>query len=118
MASTSGVIAAVQAAPVFLNLEASIDKACGLIEEAAIDGAQLVVFPEAFLPAYPVWVWFIPSGHTHPLRELYTVLHANSVTIPGPWMKPISDVAADLGVTVAIGVNERNSEASNASTPS
>ena len=105
-------IAAVQASSVFLDLEASLDKACGLIREAAGEGARLVVLPEAFLPGYPMWVWFIPGGHTHPLRELYTELHAHSVSIPGPATEVLGSVAAECDITVAIGVNERNSEAS------
>ncbi len=105
-------IAAVQATSVFLDLEASVEKACRLIRQAAGEGARLVVFPEAFLPGYPVWVWFMPGGHTHPLRELYSELHANSVSIPGPTTEVLGAVAAECGVALAIGVNERNSESS------
>jgi aliphatic nitrilase len=105
-------IAAVQAAPVFLDLNATIDKVCALIEEAARQGATLVVFPEAFVPAYPLWVWFIPPGKTHPLRALYSELHRNSVSIPGPEASRLAEVAGDHGVTVAIGVNERSVESS------
>ena len=105
-------IAAVQAAPVFLDLDATIEKACGLIAEAAAGGAKLVAFPEAFIPGYPLWVWFIPPGKTHPLRALYSRLHANSVSIPGPAVRRLAEAAGDLAVTVAIGVNERNSEGS------
>ena len=110
--SGSFKIAAIQAASVFLDLDASVTKACRLIEEAAKGGARIAVFPEAFLPGYPVWAWFIPPGHTHPLRKLYTALHQNSVAIPGPATKRLGEVAADCGITVAMGVNERNSEAS------
>jgi nitrilase len=110
--SDSYKIAAVQAAPVYLDLDATIDKACGLIEEAASNGATLIAFPEAFVPGYPVWVWFIPAGKTHPLRALYARLHAASVTIPSPEIGRLAEVAGDCGVTVAMGVNERNSEAS------
>ena len=106
-------LAAVQAAPVFLDLDASLAKACRLIEEAAAAGASLVAFPEAFLPGYPVWVWFIPPGHTHPLREVYAELHANAVSIPGPAVDRLAEAAGDCGVAVAMGLNERNSEASN-----
>ena len=67
-------IAAVQASSVFLDRDATIEKACGLIEEAARAGATLAVFPEAFVPGYPVWVWFIPPGQTHVLRALYAEL--------------------------------------------
>ena len=105
-------IAAVQAASVFLDLNASIEKACRLIKQAASEGAELIVFPEAFLPGYPLWVWFIPPGKTYPLRALYTKLHANSISIPGPEMNRLAQAAGEHGVTVAIGVNEKNSEAS------
>jgi nitrilase len=110
--SASFRVAAIQAAPVFLDLEETLQKAGNLIEEAAKGGAQLAVFPEAFLPGYPVWVWFIPPGHTHPLRELYARLHANSISIPGPATRRLGEVTGDCGITVAIGVNERNTEAS------
>ncbi len=50
-------VAAIQAAPVFLNREATIAKAAGLMSQAAGNGAQLVVFPESFVPCYPVWLW-------------------------------------------------------------
>lgn len=105
-------IAAVQAAPVFLDLDATVTKACALIEEAAGEGASLIAFPEAFVPGYPLWVWFVPPGKTHPLRELYHALHSNSVAIPGPHVGRLAEAAADHGVTVAIGVNERNAEGS------
>ncbi len=108
-------VAAVQAAPVFLDLDATVEKACSLIEQAASEGATLVVFPEAFLPGYPVWVWFAPAGHTHPLRDAYARLHANSVSVPGPATDRLGAAAAAAGVTVAIGINERNSEASDSS---
>ncbi|MCG6989423.1 MAG: carbon-nitrogen hydrolase family protein [Gemmatimonadetes bacterium] len=112
LSSESSRIAAVQASSVFLDRTATVEKACGLIEEAAQGGAELAVFPEAFIPAYPVWVWFIPPGHTHPLRALYAELHANAISIPGPEVARLGEAAADCGVTVAMGVNERNSEAS------
>jgi nitrilase len=105
-------IAAVQAASVFLDRAACIEKACALIREAASNGATLAVFPEAFVPGYPVWAWFIPPGKTHPLRKLYSDLHRNSITIPGPETDRLCEVAKECGVTVAIGMNERNSEAS------
>ncbi len=101
-----------QASSVFLDLEATVAKACRLIEEVGREGASLAVFPEAFVAGYPLWVWFIPPGHTHPLRAAYTALHDASITIPGPETRLLGEAAADSGVTVAIGVNERNSEAS------
>ncbi len=106
-------IAAVQASPVFLNRDATIDKACGLIEEAARAGATLVAFPEAFVSGYPLWVWFIPPGQTHALRTLYAELVQSAVSIPDPAVSRLAQAAGDCRVTVAIGVNEKNAEASN-----
>jgi len=108
-------IAVIQARPEFLDLNATVEKACTLIREVGEKGANLAVFPEAFLPGYPVWVWFIPSGHTHPLREVYSELHANSISIPGEETARLGEAAAEYGMTVAMGVNERNSEGSDSS---
>ena len=110
--SPSSRIAAVQASSVFLDLEATLSKAHDLVRQAADEGAQLVVFPEAFLSGYPVWVWFAPAAHTHPLREAYTALHRSSITIPGPVTDQLGELARDAGVTIAIGVNEKNAQGS------
>ena len=98
----------------FLDLDATLDKACDLIQQASDGGARLVAFPEAFVSGYPVWVWFIPPGKTHPLRNLYTRLHASAISIPGPAIDRLCAAARKAKVAVAIGVNERNSEASDA----
>jgi nitrilase len=108
-------VAAVQASPVFLNHDATVEKACALIAEAAAAGAKLVVFPEAFVPAYPLWVWWIPAGRTHEMRELYSEFLANSVVVPGPATERIGAAARAAGAHVVIGINERNVEASGAS---
>ena len=114
-ANGSFTIAAVQAAPVFLDRDATVEKACRLVAEAAEKGARLVVFPEAFIPAYPLWVWYIPPGYTRPLRELYAELHANAVAVPSPATDRLCAAAAAAGVTVAVGINEVNVEASGTS---
>ncbi len=106
-------IAAVQATPVFLDLEASVSKACRLIEQVGEEGGSLAVFPEGFLPGYPLWVWFMPPRLTHPLREVYAELLANSVSVPSDAVDKLCRSAKKAGVTVAVGINERNSEASN-----
>jgi nitrilase len=112
--SESFRIAAVQACPVYLDRERTLDKACRLIAEAGQGGANLVVFPEAFVPGYPVWVWFIPPGRTADLRDAYVELHANAITIPSRSTERLRDAARSARVAVAIGVNERNAEASDA----
>lgn len=50
-------VAVIQSEPVYLDLSASIDKACRFIADAAEDGAKLVAFPECWLPGYPAWIW-------------------------------------------------------------
>ena len=106
------IVAAVQACPVFLDRAATVDKASNLIAEVGRHGAALAVFPEAFIPCYPLWSWFIPPGKTQPLRTLYAELLANSVTVPGPEIERLADAARRANVAVVMGVNERNAEAS------
>ena len=108
------LVAAVQASPVFLNRDATVERACSLIAEAASKGARLVVFPEGYLPGYPFWVWFIPSGNTRELRVLYAELLDNSVSVPDASTERLCAAAREAEVTVAMGINERNSEASGA----
>lgn len=107
-------IAAVQATPVFMNLDASVEKACSLIARAGSEGARLAVFPEAFLPGYPLWSWFIPPMKTHPLREIYTILHENSVVVPGAAVEKLCGAARKAGVAVAIGINEKDASGNDA----
>jgi nitrilase len=111
-APTTFKVAAVQACPVYMDRDATIAKACRLIAEAGAAGADLAVFPEAFVPGYPLWVWFIPTGHTHPLRELYAELLANAVTVPSDATDTLCAAARETGVAVTIGINEVNAESS------
>jgi nitrilase len=106
------VVAAAQATPVFLDRDASIDKACSLIAQAGARGAKLVVFPECFIPTYPLWVWFIQPVKTRELRDLYTELLDNSISIPSAATDRLGAAARDAAITVAIGVNELNADAS------
>jgi nitrilase len=108
-------VAAVQAAPVFLDREATIEKACGFIAEAGRQGARLVVFPEAYLPTYPDWIWAVPPGEGSVLDNLYAELLANSVIIPSPATDRLGQAARQSGVYVVMGLSERNAEASGAS---
>lgn len=105
-------VAAVQASPVFLDREGTLERVRALTLEAAGEGARLVTFPEAFVPGYPLWVWFIPPGRTAELREPYAALVAQSVTVPGPAVDSLAAIAQEASVHLAIGVNEINAEAS------
>ncbi|MDO8614139.1 MAG: carbon-nitrogen hydrolase family protein [Dehalococcoidia bacterium] len=108
-------VAAVQATPVFLDRDATVDKACELIAEAARNGAALVAFPEAFVPAYPDWVWVVPPADSSTLYALYGELLANSVTIPSAATDKLCRTARKAKTYVVIGINERNAEASGGS---
>ena len=96
--------AAVQAAPVFLNAEATADKAVKLIEEAAANGAKLIGFPEGFIPGYPWWIWLTDPVSGSPLQQQ---LFENAVEIPGPIVKKISRAARENRIYVCISVSER-----------
>lgn len=108
-------IAVVQAAPIFMNRDETVDKACALIADAAKGGASLVVMPEAFVPGYPDWVWVVPGAKKPILDAMYTTLINNSVSIGDDATARLCKAAREAGVYVTIGINERNSEASNAS---
>src|SRR5580765_4428517 len=112
MHSEPFVVAVVQATPVYIDRAATVAKACGIIREAAARNARLVVFPEAFVPCYPFWIWHIAAGETRALRELYVELLDNAVRVPGPETEALCLAARESGVAVAIGVNEINSEGS------
>jgi nitrilase len=108
-------VAVIQATPVFLDRAATVNKACDLIERAGRAGARLIVLPESFIPTYPDWVWAIPAGEEGALSDLYAEFLAQSVEIPGPATEALCLAARRAGACVAIGVSERNSEASGAS---
>ena len=99
-------VAAVQAASVFLDREASTAKACRLIREAGARGARVVGFPEGFIPAHPVWY------HHHPAtsaiaNRLAVELFKNAVEIPGAETRSLCAAAHDANAYVVIGVCEK-----------
>jgi nitrilase len=99
-------VAAVQAASVFLDREGSTAKACDLIREAGRHGAQVIGFPEGFIPAHPIWY------HHHPAtsriaNRLAVELFKNSVEIPGPEVDALCAAAREAGAYVVIGVCEK-----------
>jgi nitrilase len=102
-------VAAVQAAPVFLDLEASLGKALALIEKAAAEGARLVVFPEAFLPAWPAWVDEVLPGED---AAWHVRLLEQSVVVPGPVTEQLGAAARQTGVHLVMGVDEREEHGS------
>jgi nitrilase len=108
-------IAAIQAAPVYMDRDATVGKACVLIAKAAENGSRLAVFPESFIPTYPDWIWNVPAGQLSLNQQLYGELLEQSVTIPGPATDRLCQAARDAGIYVVIGINERNIDASGGS---
>jgi nitrilase len=101
-------VAAVQATPVILDADATIDKAIDLLGEAAAGGASLVVFPECFVSLYPSGVWAARMATwVDGAGELWERMWASSVDVDGPLVDRLVKACADHGVHLAIGVNER-----------
>ncbi|MDX1748295.1 MAG: nitrilase-related carbon-nitrogen hydrolase, partial [Halobacteriales archaeon] len=98
--------AAVQAAPVFLDREATLEKAVALIEEAGGEGAEIVGFPEGFIPAHPIWFHF-HSGTDAASTRFGVELFKNSIEIPGPEVQVLAEAAARAGTYVVMGACER-----------
>ena len=100
-------VAAVQAAPVYLQREATIEKAGDLASEAANQGASLAVFPEAFVPNYPDWIWRMkpedPLG-----EELFAILVDQSVQVPSSATDALGAIARKTKLYLVIGVTERD----------
>lgn len=108
-------VAAAQLSPVFLNKEKTVAKACNAILEAGEEGADLIVFPEAYISGYPDWVWLIPNSKGADLNELYVALVENAVSIPDDSTNKLCEAAKKAQINVVIGLHERNSETSSAS---
>ena len=101
-------VAAVQATPVILDAEATIDKAVAALEEAAADGADLVVLPECFVSLYPSGAWAAAAATwADGCDELWERMWASSVDVEGPLVGRLVEACAANGVSLAIGVNER-----------
>ncbi len=107
-------VAVVQAAPVLFDRDATVEKTCRLITEAAAQGAKLILFPEAFIPAYPRGFSFgmVVGSRSAEGRQLWERYWANSVIVPGPATEAIGEAARKAGALVAIGAIERDGDLS------
>ena len=102
-------IVIVQKPPVLLDRTQTIARAASAAREAADSGAELVVFPEAFVPGYPIWVWRLRPGSDMSLSErLHGQLLANAVNLEGDELSPLYTAARERKITVVCGVNERD----------
>ena len=105
-------VAVVQAAPVLFDTAAGREKALGLIREAAENGAELVVFPELFLPCYPYGMTFgFTVGHREESgRADWKRYYDNSLLVPGLETEALAAAAREAGLWLSIGVSERVAE--------
>ena len=104
-------VAIAQLAPVFLDRAATLDKAVAALDEAARAGARLIVFPEAFVPGYPAWMWRLRPGTDMALTEqLHALARAQAVDLGAGDLAPLCEAARQHGVTVVCGLQERDSE--------
>ncbi|RRJ82262.1 carbon-nitrogen hydrolase family protein [Aestuariirhabdus litorea] len=104
-------VAITQKPPVLLDLHASLARAVETIEEAAGNGARLIVFPEAYLPGYPTWIWRLrPGGDIGLGNEIHARLRANSVDLQAGDLDPIAQAAAKHQIVVVMGGHELESE--------
>jgi nitrilase len=108
-------IAIVQQAPAVLDRDASVAMAAALAIEAARAGARLVVFPEAFIPGYPAWIWRLRPGQDMSLADqIHARLLANAVDLTAGHLAPLQQVARELEITIVCGLHERDVEFSRA----
>jgi len=105
-------VAVVQAAPVVFDRDASVQKACRLVREAAAQGAKLVLLPEAFVPAYPRGLGFgaVVGSRSPEGRRLWQRYWENGVDVLGPATELLGEAARQAEVYLAIGVVERSSQ--------
>lgn len=102
--------AAIQAAPVFLDRDATVEKACRLIGEAAERGARIMVFPETFIPGYPFWPRDNSGPARVPILKAFVQYFKNSVAIPSPQTDAMCAAAKRANTYVVMGLSERDSE--------
>ena len=104
-------LAVVQRPPVLLDRSRTIAEAVKAVHEAAANEARLVVFPEAYIPGYPAWIWRLrPGGDMALAEKLHSQLLANAVSLDGDDLAPLREAAKEHKVTVVCGMDERDAE--------
>jgi nitrilase len=104
-------VAVCQKPPVLLDLAATMERALATLAEAAGAGARLVVFPEAYLPGYPTWIWRLrPGGDMAVGNRIHAELRRNAVDIGAGGLDRLCEAAAKHGVVVVMGLNEIDGE--------
>lgn len=99
--------AAVQTSPVFLDREATIDKIAVKVKECKENGADLVVFPESFVPTFPYWCLYMPPVDMGPFHKR---LYENSVAVPSPSFHRLANIARENKVYLCVGISEKSND--------
>jgi nitrilase len=108
-------VAVVQQPPVLLDLKATLEAAVEHVHTAADNGAHVVVFPETYLPGYPVWIWRLRPGPDYDLTStIHRELIDNSVDLAADGLRPLREAALERSVVAVCGIHERDGEYSRA----
>lgn len=99
-------VAVAQTAPVFMDKERTLEKACRVIKEAGDNGAELIAFPEAFIPGYPAYYTVGYETPPHAWTDFMIALQDNSIVIPGDDTEMLAEAARAADIHVVIGCNE------------
>ena len=103
-------IAVIQKPPVLLDRDKTLASVLASIEETTAQGAQLLVFPETYVPGYPTWIWRLrPGGDMALTGEIHARLRANAVDLASDHLRPVQEAAARHGLTIVLGINELDS---------
>ena len=103
-------VAGVQAAPVFLDADATVEKAVALIEEAAGNGAELVAFAESWLPGYPSWIFGAAGWEDAGAKAVYRRFRENAIAVPSAHTDTLCRAARASGVVLVMGMTERDTD--------
>lgn len=95
--------AAAHLTPVYMDARATVDKTIEYIARAAETGVEIVVFPESFIPGFPLWPAISAPIYNH---ELFKRFAAQSLRVPGPEVLAICAAAREAGVMVSVGISE------------
>src|SRR5262249_54661549 len=106
-----GIVAAIQAAPVYGDALATASRAADRIAEAAKAGAWLAVLPESYIPGYPDWVWRVAARQSSPSAEPFQTFERRffeqAISVPGPETDLIAEACRAHRIMAAVGVSER-----------
>jgi nitrilase len=103
-------LAAAQVAPIFLDRDRTIKKAVSIIAEAGLNGADLVAFPETWVPGYPLWIYGAAGWDDVVSKRVFERLQLNAVEVPSPATDALCEAARRANLMVVMGINERDTE--------